>query len=595
VVPEAGRDQAPVPDLAASGNGEGIDDGALGGPDQGGGPDDLDQPDQPGGGSQTRDLDGDQTSEPVPDTDPPGGQPNPENPGTVDPGTVDPGTVDPGPGQPQRSPVKIVVSQQGAEIDEPVRFTAEPLDPDDTLSDVDWTFAHTNGAIPDARASGNPVNHAFDRAGGYLVGAQGTLRTGSEPARTVSAQISFDVLEPTVDLVAEFTGPTSAETDQQVSFTNLSTGATRYTWTFEGANNPNTSIQRTPAPQIWDTAGTFTVTLAVERGTARREVSRDIVISEPLPELPEVGPITPSPAGPYDTTMTITFRADLTRNPWDECFFIIEGRRIDCSPTPVSGGTRFSANHRFTTEGSKTITLTVGNARGSVSPTPLVIDVDELTPPIAVLNVTAGAEPDGSGGWITDDRQAVTFDGRASRGDYEEWQWLDETTGATANGPTWTVTLDGGQHVITLTVVSNRQGGLRSSASASVDVRIVEQAPVEVWAIIGDALGEGLAGQAFHPFDPIARIQLFGRFVGVCIDENGVETPYDVDRRGATPLVEAGPSELPDPAPDGTVTFHTGYDFCPPGQLGPVSQVEFWAVAYTEAGERGESEHIIRP
>jgi hypothetical protein len=129
----------------------------------------------------------------------------------------------------------------------------------------------------------------------------------------------------------------------------------------------------------------------------------------------------------------------------------------------------------------------------------------------------------------------------------------------------------------------------------SVDVLIVETTPHEVRAIIGDALGEGLAAEAWHPFSPIARIQLFGRFVGVCIDENGVETPYDVDRRGATPLVEARPEEIIT-GPDGTASFFTGYPFCPPtDQLGPVSQVEFWAVAYTDLGERGESEHIIRP
>ncbi len=60
--------------------------------------------------------------------------------------------------------------------------------------------------------------------------------------------------------------------------------------------------------------------------------------------------------------MTITFRADLTADPWDECCFTIEGARVDCDPTPIAGGTRFSASHRFTTEGSKTITLTVRNA-----------------------------------------------------------------------------------------------------------------------------------------------------------------------------------------------------------------------------------------
>ena len=252
--------------------------------------------------------------------------------------------------------------------------------------------------------------------------------------------------------------------------------------------------------------------------------------------------------------------------------------------------------HRFATGGSKTISMTVRNAARRYQPDPAGHQRRQLVRPQAVLQVISGAEPDGSGGWITDDQQAVTFDGNASLGDYEEWQWLDETTGATASGPRWTVTLDGGMHVITLTVVSNRQGGLRSSASVSVDVLIVEQAPVEVRAIIGDALGEGLAAEAWHPFDRIARIQLFGRFVGVCIDQNGVETPYDVDRRGATPLVEAAPGEISrGPGRHGHLLHRLR--LLPsrrPARAGQPGRV-LGGRLHRPGGDRGESEHIIRP
>ena len=603
VVPEAGRDQAPVPDEAAAGSGEGIDEGATGGPDEGGGPDQLDQPgpeDQPGGPDAGEndgpdgetppgDLGGDPSSEPVPDSGPPGGTPQPGDPDPGDPGPGDPGTGNPVP----ESGIDFTVDQAAADVDEEVRFTATATDPDDRLSDVTWQFSLDD--VPAGEATGNPADHAFAEPGRYEVTAQGTLRSGSEPARTASMVHSFRVLEPTEDLVADFAGPATAETGQPVTFTNLSTGATRYSWTFEDARTPNTSAQRTPPPQTWDRAGTYTVTLEVQRGTQRRQHSLDIRVSDPLPDLPVVGPITASPAGPYDTTMDITFSADLTANPMDDCFFTIDGATVGCSTAAIGGGgTRLSARHRFTSGGSKTIGLTVTNRRGSSRPTPLVIRVDQLTPPTAAVQVTSGADLV-DGVWETTDQQQVTFDGGSSRGDFDRYLWRDESTGATSTGQVWSVTLAGGQHLITLTVVSDRQGGLQSSASLSVNVLIVEQAPVEVRAIIGDALGEGLAAEAWHPFDPIARIQLFGRFVGVCIDQNGVETPYDVDRRGSTPLVEAPPDQIVT-APDGTASFFTGYPFCPlDQQLGPVSYVEFWAVAYTEFGDRGESEHIIKP
>jgi len=599
VVPAGGRDQAPVPDQAAPGSGEGIDEGASGGDDQGGGPDELDQPDQPGpedqpggpdageDGPPPRDLGGEPSSAPVPDSGPPVGQPGPT---TGDPG---PGPTDPGNPVPETG-IDFRVDQQSADIDEEVRFTAFATGPDARLSDVSWRFS-LNG-MPAGEATGNPLDHAFAEPGEYQITAQGTLSSGSEPPRTASMVRSFRVLDPTEALAADFTGPLTGVTGQPVSFTNLSTGATRYSWTFEGARTPNTSAQRTPPAQTWDRAGTYTVSLEVQRGTQRRQHSQDITISDPLPELPVVGPITASPAGPYDTTMDITFSADLTANPMDDCFFTIDGANIRCSTAAIGGGaTRLSARHRFTSEGSKTISLTVTNRRGPTRPTPLVIRVDQLTPPTAVLQVTAGATLV-AGVWETDEQTQVTFDGRGSQGDYESWSWRDESTGDTSTGPVWNVTLGGGSHVITLTVVSARQGGLQSTASVSVNVLIPERATPDVRAIIGDALGEGLAAEASTVFsDPITRIQLFGRFVGVCIDQNGVETPYDVDRRGSTPLVEARPAEII-AGPDGTYTFFTGYPFCPPDQqLGPVSSVEFWAVAYSDLGARGESEHIIRP
>ncbi len=193
----------------------------------------------------------------------------------------------------------------------------------------------------------------------------------------------------------------------------------------------------------------------------------------------------------------------------------------------------------------------------------------------------------------------MTFDGGSSRGDFDRYLWRDESTGATSSGPVWTVTLDGGQHMITLTVVSDRQGGIQNSASVPVDVLIAEQAPPEVGAILGQHACRGVGGPGVPPVcDPIARIQLFGRFEGACVDEKRGGDALRRRPAGSHPAGRGRTVRAPRPRPGrGRVTFFTGYDFCPAGdQFGPAMDVEVWAVAYTDrAGQRGESEHIIRP
>ncbi len=118
LVPEAGRDQAPVPDLAAPGNGEGIDEGALGGPDQGGGPDevadgpDAEEVDGPADEAPSE-LGGDGSTDPVPGTGPPGGEPPTGGPGPV---TPPPGGGGGGPTQPSPGVrIDIVTSALSAE------------------------------------------------------------------------------------------------------------------------------------------------------------------------------------------------------------------------------------------------------------------------------------------------------------------------------------------------------------------------------------------------------------------------------------------------------------------------------------------------
>jgi len=62
--------------------------------------------------------------------------------------------------------------------------------------------------------------------------------------------------------VVDFTGnPTTVCAGQSVTWTNLTTGATTYTWSFPGASGNTTSTTQNPNPKTYNTPGTFTVTL----------------------------------------------------------------------------------------------------------------------------------------------------------------------------------------------------------------------------------------------------------------------------------------------------------------------------------------------
>src|SRR4029453_1519851 len=280
--PEAGRGQAPAPDLAAPGQGEGTDDGALGGPDQGGDPDSG-----PSGGQQG------------PTPRPPA--PGITAPGIPDLGNTDPGTTDPGTGTGPPVPARGIdfeVDQTAADVDEEVRFTAYATGPDDRLSDVSWQFSRNDA--PAGEDSGNPLDHSFADPGEYLVTVQGTLRSGSEPPRTESMVHSFKVLDPTEDLVADFrASTTTAVTGQPVDFTNLSTGATRYSWSFEGARTPDTSPPRTPPHQFSDPAAP---TRAPRRGRAGTSPGSTARTSPSTSRCPSSRSSAPSPPPRRDRT-----------------------------------------------------------------------------------------------------------------------------------------------------------------------------------------------------------------------------------------------------------------------------------------------------
>ncbi|OQX77889.1 MAG: hypothetical protein B6D61_06500, partial [Bacteroidetes bacterium 4484_249] len=122
----------------------------------------------------------------------------------------------------------------------------------------DWTF---EGGTPATSTDQNPVV-TYDTIGTYDV----TLEVGNGTNTDVMQKTNYievtDVLPPVADFTADDTGIQPGGT---VNFTDLSTNATSWLWTFEGGT-PATSTAQNPGV-TYNTAGTFDVTLEVSDGT----------------------------------------------------------------------------------------------------------------------------------------------------------------------------------------------------------------------------------------------------------------------------------------------------------------------------------------
>ncbi|MDH3890241.1 MAG: PKD domain-containing protein [candidate division Zixibacteria bacterium] len=129
----------------------------------------------------------------------------------------------------------------------------EPLDvsfTDLSTGATSWSWTFGDGGNSTQQ---NP-NYTYDTAGTYTVTLTATNACGSD----VNTKVDYITVNPCVSPTADFSGtPTNGEVPLDVSFTDLSTGATSWSWTFGDGGN---STQQNPN-YTYNTAGTYTVTL----------------------------------------------------------------------------------------------------------------------------------------------------------------------------------------------------------------------------------------------------------------------------------------------------------------------------------------------
>ncbi len=220
-----------------------------------------------------------------------------------------------------------------------------------------WDFGDTQTST-----ATNP-SHTYTEAGTYTVTLTATNACGSDD------EVKTDYITVTcTPPVANFSGsPTSGEVPLTVNFTDLSTGATSWSWDF--GDGVGTSTAQNPSHE-YANEGTYTVTLtAINACGSDQEIKTDYITVDPC--TPPVADFSGSPTL-GEAPLTVTF-TDLSTGAasWDWDF----GDGIGTS-------TAQNPSYEYTAEGLYTVTLTVSNACGSDIATKVdYIEVTEPEPP----------------------------------------------------------------------------------------------------------------------------------------------------------------------------------------------------------------------
>ncbi|WP_203532672.1 PKD domain-containing protein [Draconibacterium halophilum] len=278
-------------------------------------------------------------------------------------------------------PVTVVVPVADFAADKTIITTGKSVNFSDLSSDAtswSWTF---EGADKTSSTLQNP-SIIYSKAGTYNVSLTATNADGSDTKTSIDY---IQVNEPILLPVANFSASqTSINTGESVSFSDQSSDATAWNWTFE-EGTPGTSTAQNPTIS-YNAAGTYNVTLKAINadGSDTKTVTGYIQVNAPV--------LAPA----------VNFTADQTS--------ITEGETVTFSdlsanePTTWSwtfeGGTPGTSNQKnptvtYATPGNYSVTLVASNSGGSDSKIlDNYIQVDDYVPSYCIPTA------DASGQWI---------------------------------------------------------------------------------------------------------------------------------------------------------------------------------------------------
>ncbi|MFP4469127.1 MAG: lamin tail domain-containing protein [Bacteroidales bacterium] len=215
---------------------------------------------------------------------------------------------------------------------------------------------------------------------------------------------------------AEFTADnTSIQEGQSVNFTDLSTGnPTNWEWTFQGGT-PSTFNGQIPPAVVYNTAGTYDVSLTVTNAYGQSTETKEDFI--------EVFELPPPPAANFAANLTTIYVGesidftDLSTNVPTSWQWTFEGG------TPSSSTVQNPTGITYNTAGSFDVTLTATNAYGSDTEVKAdYITVQVIPPPQAAFTASETTIFVG---------ESITFTDQ-SAGNPTSWDWTFE--GGTPSG-----------------------------------------------------------------------------------------------------------------------------------------------------------------
>lgn len=194
--------------------------------------------------------------------------------------------------------------------------------------------------------------HTYADPGDYSV-----VLTTTNDCGTSTKTISINIESSGPPTAAFSANPTSGCAPLTVNFSNSSTGATSYSWTFPGGN-PSSSTATNPTV-VYDVAGTYTATLTATNANGSNTATATITVNT----VPTAGFTS---AVSNDTTVTFT-NTSTGANSYAWTF--------------GDSGTSTAANpvHNYATDGVYTVTMSATNACGTVTATQTVTIVTDPT------------------------------------------------------------------------------------------------------------------------------------------------------------------------------------------------------------------------
>ncbi|WP_157493802.1 PKD domain-containing protein [Draconibacterium sediminis] len=341
-------------------------------------------------------------------------------------------------------PVKVVLPVANFSANKTAVNTGGSVNFSDLSSDAtswNWTF---EGADKTSSTLQNP-SITYSKAGTYNVSLTATNSDGSDTKTIVDY---IQVNEPAVLPVADFTAnKTIINTGESVNFSDLSSDATSWSWTFEGADNTSSTLQN---PSItYSTAGIFNVSLTATNadGSDTKIIVDYIQVNEPV-----ILPVADFAANKTIITKgeSINF-SDLSSdaNSWSWTF---EG-------ADQTSSTLQNPSIKYSTVGLFNVTLTAINADGSDTKT--IVDYIEVRQPV----IAPVAEYSADKTTITEG-QTVAFKDLSSN-EPSSWSWTFEggTPGtSTQQNPSITYSTSGSYSV---TLTTSNAGGTDTKTAVS--------------------------------------------------------------------------------------------------------------------------------